>query len=209
MPKEEVSILQLQSYLPEKSFEEVLHYLQYYNVHLTIARKRQSILGDYRLPVAGQAHRISINGNLNAFSFLITLLHELAHLLAYEKFGPHISTHGQEWKNEFGELLAKFLAQKIFPSDIEKALLQTLKNPAATSCADEQLLRILQRYDQKKEGFFLIEQIPAGGLFTIKGQRIFKKGDKVRKRYKCLEIKTGKLYLFSAVYEVQLIANVI
>jgi predicted SprT family Zn-dependent metalloprotease len=205
MPKSEAPIVQLRSYLPEGSFEDVTQVLQEFKVHLTITRQRQSILGDYRHAHAGKAHRISVNGNLNKFSFLITLLHELAHLFTYERFGHRVMAHGQEWKNEFSKILAKFLLKKVFPADIEKALLRTLQNPSASSCGDEKLLRVLHMYDEKKEGVHLVEQLEPGALFSIKGGRIFKKGEKLRKRYKCEEVQTGKLFLFSPVYEVELI----
>ena len=202
MPKQEAPLLQLKSYLPEGSFDDVLYYLQHHHVHLTISRKRQSILGDYRHALSDKNHRISVNGNLNKYAFLITLLHELAHLFTYEQFGHRVQAHGQEWKNEFSKILAKFLLQNIFPTDVKKALLHTLQNPAASSCGDEKLLRVLHNYDEKKEGIHLVEQLPDGALFEIKGGRIFKKGEKIRKRYKCVEVKTGKFYLFSPVYEV-------
>jgi len=202
MPKEEAPLAQLQTYLPEGSFEEVANYLQQYKVQLTITRQRQSVLGDYRHAHLGKGHRISVNGNLNKYSFLITLLHELAHLFTYDRFKNTVQPHGREWKNEFSKILAKFLLKKIFPVDIEKALLRTLQNPAASSCGDEKLLRVLHLYDAKRPGVLLVEALPQGALFKIKGGRIFKKGEKVRKRYKCLEVATGKLYLFSAVYEV-------
>lgn len=205
MPKQEAPLLELQSYLPPGSFDEVVHYLQHYHVHLTISRKRHSILGDYRHAVTDKNHRISVNGNLNTYAFLITLLHELAHLFTYERFGHRVQAHGKEWKAEFGKILAKFLLKKIFPADIEKALMSTLQNPAASSCGDEKLMRVLRNYDEKKDGLQLIEQLPAGALFAIKGGRIFKKEEKIRKRYKCVEVKTGKYYLFSPVYEVQLV----
>lgn len=207
MPKQEAPLLQLQSYLPEGCFEEVLYYLQHYKVHLTISRERQSILGDYRHAHPGKNHRISVNGNLNKYAFLITLLHELAHLFTYEKCGHRVQAHGREWKNEFGKILAEFLQKKIFPADIEKALLNTLHNPAASSCGDEKLLRVLHQYDEKANGLYLVEQLPGGSLFAIKGGRIFKKGEKIRKRFKCVEVKTGKFYLFSAVYEVTVVSD--
>lgn len=205
MPKQEAPFLALQSYLPEGSYEGVLYYLQHYKVHLTVTRSRSTILGDYRHSHAGQNHRISVNGSLNKYAFLITLLHELAHLFTYERFGHRVMPHGNEWKNEFSKILVQFILQKVFPADIEKALLRTLQNPAASSCADEKLLRILYRYDVKKEGMVLVEQVTEGGLFSIKGGRVFKRGEKIRKRYKCTEVKTGKQYLFSPVYEVALV----
>ena len=202
MPKQEVPLLQLRQFIPEKSLENVLYYISYYKVQLTITRQRQTVLGDYRHAYNGKGHRISVNGNLNKYSFLITLLHELAHLFTHENFGRRVQAHGRQWKDEFGKILAKFLADKIFPADIEAALLQTLKNPAASSCGDENLLRILRNYDPKKTGHYLVEQMKEGALFSINGGRIFKKGEKIRKRYKCTEVETGKLYLFSGVYEV-------
>ena len=99
MPKQEAPILQLQDYLPEGSFEEVVFYLQQYKVHLTISRQRQSILGDYRHAHTNKNHRISVNGNLNKYSFLITLLHELAHLFTFEKYGNRVQSHGRERKD--------------------------------------------------------------------------------------------------------------
>ena len=204
MPKQEVPLQQLHDYLPENSYEDVLHYLHHYKVHLTVTRQRQSILGDYRHAHDGKAHRISINGNLNKFSFLVTLLHELAHLFTYERYGHRVQAHGQQWKQEFGKILTQFLAKKIFPADIEAALLKSISNPAASSCGDEPLLRVLRNYDTKKTGSFLVEQLPDGSEFMIKGGRSCRKGEKIRKRYKCIEIATGKWYLFSGVYEVMI-----
>ena len=202
MPKQEAPLHQLKNYLPEGSFEEVNYYLVHYKVQLTITRERKSVLGDYRNSHGDKNHRISVNGNLNSYAFLITLLHELAHLFTYEKFGHRVLAHGPEWKNEFGKILAQFLLKKIFPQHIQKTLYKTLQNPAASSCADTALLRVLYQYDKKKDGVMLIEAVPIGALFTIKGDRIFKKEEKVRKRYRCLEVSTGKMYLFSPVYEV-------
>lgn len=204
MPKEKVPFHQLKQYIPEQSFDGVMYYLQHYKVQLTVTRARQSVLGDYRHAHAGQNHRISVNGNLNKYAFLITLLHELAHLFTYERYGHRVQAHGKEWKQEFGKILAQFLQQQVFPADIASTLAQSLQNPAASSCADEKLLRVLKNYDPVKEGFYLLEQLPDGALFEIKGHRIFRKGEKIRKRIKCQETDTGKWYLFSPVYEVKL-----
>jgi SprT protein len=44
-----------------------------------------------------------------------------------------------------------------------------------------------------------------GSLFRIKDGRVFRKGEKLRKRYKCTELPSGKVYLFSPVYEAVLV----
>ena len=203
MPKQEAPLQQLRTYLPEGSFDDVVYYLQHYKVHLTITRERKSVLGDYRNSFADKNHRISVNGNLNKYSFLITLLHELAHLFTYERFGHRVQAHGQEWKNEFSKILAQFLLKKIFPADIYKALLRTLENPAASSCADTSLLRVLHKYDEKKEGVMLVETLIEGSFFKIKNGNIYRRMERIRKRIKCIEVATGKIYLFSPVYEVE------
>jgi SprT protein len=205
MPKQEAPLHQLKNYLPDGSFEEVSYYLLHYKVQLTITRERKSVLGDYRNSYQNKNHRISVNGNLNPYSFLITLLHELAHLFTFERYGHRVLAHGQEWKNEFSKVLEQFLAKHIFPADIQRTLLKTLQNPAASSCADTALLRVLHQYDKKKDGITLIETLPEGAQFTIKGGRIFIKEERIRKRFKCKELATGKIYLFSPVYEVQAI----
>lgn len=203
MAKKEYPIHTLQDYLPKGSYEPVLEFLRHYKVHLTITRERSTVLGDYRHAVDNQHHRISVNGNLHQYSFLITLIHELAHLVTFMQFGNRVSSHGREWKNIYAQLLSQFLQKQIFPSDIQKAIEQSMHNLPASSCADENLQRVLRKYDESKNGFVLIEDLPDGARFIIEGGREFKKGKKLRKRFQCTEINTRKLFLFSPVYEVK------
>jgi SprT protein len=205
MSKKEAPISALQQYLPPNTYEPVLHYLQFYKVHLTVARERKSILGDYRHRHGSNTHRISVNGNLNQYAFLITLLHELAHLLTFEKWGNRVSAHGKEWKGVFGQLLAQFIEHDVFPPDIKTVLMQSLQNPAASSCADEALLRTLRNYDEQKGNSHLVESLPQGALFKTHDGRVFQKGEKMRKRYRCVEVTTKRMYLFSPVYEVEVV----
>jgi len=192
----------LAAFLPDESFDKVVHYLHRYKVHLTVTRERKSVLGDYRSAVHGKNHRITVNSNLNKYAFLITLLHELAHLLTYEHHGHRVSAHGKEWKMIYGRMLADFVNHNIFPADIEAELKRSLTNPAAGSCAEEHLMRVLRRYDAEKENIMLVEEVPLNTLFVTKDGRVFRKGEKLRKRYRCTEVKTRLVYLFSAIYEV-------
>ncbi len=206
MAKDKVDFTALTNFIPIDSYEPVLSYIIEYKVQLTVTRSRSSVLGDYRHAHAGKGHRISVNGDLNKYSFLITLLHEIAHLITFEKYGNKVSPHGQEWKMFFGNLLKIFVEKNIFPTDVQQTLLRSLNNPAASSCGDEKLLRVLKKYDEQKEGVYFVEQILEGEKFKIKGNRIFQRGEKIRKRFKCKELATGKWYLFSPVSEVMKVA---
>lgn len=207
MPKKEAHISALQQFLPPNTYEPVSEYLHHYRVHLTVAKERKSILGDYRHRTHAQNHRISVNGNLNRYAFLITLLHELAHLLTFEKFGNRIAPHGREWKQIFAQLLAQFIKHDVFPEDIKRALFDSLHDPAASSCSDEALLRVLKGYDEKGTHLVFVESIPEGALFKTHDGKVFRKGERVRKRFKCEEEKTKKIYLFSPIYEVEQITS--
>ena len=199
----------LADFLPEGSFQSVIQYIQHFKVHLTITQKRRSVLGDYRHAVMGKNHRISINGNLNQFEFLITLLHELAHLLTFEKFSNKVEPHGKEWKSIYSTLLIDFVQQQIFPPDIVKALQKSIINPAATANGETELLMVLRKYDQKKrEGYFHIADLPVGAVFQTEDGRIFKKGNKRRKRFACVEIATGHKYSISPISEVRIVKDI-
>ena len=207
MPKKEAPLQQLNTFLPPGIYQPVEDYLRRFGIHLTIAKQRKSILGDYKHRTHVHNHRISVNGNLNPFAFLITLIHEIAHLLTFEQFSNKVDAHGMEWKNIYSMLLQQFLEHKIFPADIEKELMISLQNPAASSCAEDGLIRVLRKYDINNDGYKLVEEIPVNGLFKLEDERIFKRGEKQRKRYKCIEVNTGKVYLFSPVYEVEQITG--
>ena len=206
MPKREAPLNHLNSFLPRGTYHAVEEYLRSYKIHLTITQHRKSILGDYRHRTHFSNHRISINGSLNKYAFLVTLLHEIAHLLTFEKHSNKVMAHGNEWKTIYGSLLKQFVENRIFPSDIEKELLTSLKNPAASSCAEDDLIRVLRKYDVNTNGYRLVEEIPPNSLFKLDDGKIFKKGEKQRKRFKCEEVGTGKIYLFSPVYAVEIIS---
>jgi len=203
MPKKEVPLQTISDFLPEHSDALVIEMLHTHKVHLTVTRKRQSILGDYRPAHSGKPHRISVNGNLNKYSFLITLLHELAHLLTFVQFQNKVSPHGAEWKKIFGILLHQFSKEKIFPEDIQKAIEKSMHNPGASSCSDIELMRTLRKYDEKKTGLMTVEQLENGKVFSIQDGRSFIKGEKNRTRFKCQLVGTKQFYLFHGLYEVQ------
>lgn len=204
MKKKETSLYSLDHFLPEGAFEWVAPYFKNYTVHLILTRERRSVLGDYRNPTPEHPyHRISININLNPYSFLITLLHEISHLLAYVHYKHTIAPHGKEWKTQFRHVLVPFIGKGFFPRDVEKALVAYLHNPAASTCTDPALYKALYRYDEKEPGAALVDDLDIGHWFETEDGRIFEKVEQLRTRAKCRDLKNRRLYYFSGIIEVK------
>lgn len=181
-------------YVPEAALMYCFEQIKRYGVHLKIVNERLSRHGDYRkLPDGG--HLITVNAGPNPYRFLITLIHELAHLVAFIEHGHHIRPHGKEWKQTFKLLMLPLLNPAVFPKELLPVLATHFKSPKASSSADARLDRELSRYDETVRGVF-VEELPEGALFTYREKRIFKKGSKRRKRYECLELETKRNYLF-------------
>lgn len=200
-PMEDYSA-QLSKYMPASAAPIISRWINDSGCLFRISRNRTSKLGDYRPPHDGKGHRISVNHNLNPYAFLITTVHEFAHLKTWSAYRNKVKPHGREWKSDFRELMRPFIQSGLFPDDIQQAIVRYLDNPAASSCSDLQLFRVLKRYDTPGETTPTVEQLPDNALFTLKNGRIFQKKEKIRKRYRCIEIKTQRVYLFSPVAEV-------
>lgn len=185
----------LSEYIPENAVDEVLRWIKEKKIHFKITRTRKTKLGDYRAPVRHTHHRITVNHSLNKYAFLITFIHELAHLLVFEKYQNRVAPHGTEWKITYRDLMISFLNMDIFPHDIHQVLFKSIQNSKASSTADLKLSRILHQYDKPAE-FTRLEQLATGTQFFIENGRTFQKGEKVRTRYKCLNLQNKKLYLF-------------
>jgi SprT protein len=203
MKKQETSINLLANFLPPNTFSMVAPYFQTHTIHLNLTRERKTVLGDYRNPVKDTPyHRISVNINLNPYSFLITLLHELAHLLTYVHFHNSVPPHGKEWKTQFRHVLIPFIGKKIFPQDVEKALIAYIQNPAASTCSDQRLYKALWRYDEAKPNHILVDDLEVGHWFEHE-EHIFEKIEELKTRSKCLCLSNGKKYFFQGIIEVK------
>jgi len=200
----------LNKYLPPQTLHTIAEWILYFKFNLKITQSRNSKLGDYSSPQRKGYHLITINHNLNQYAFLITLVHEVAHLVTYEQFKEklrNIKPHGAEWKKNFKNLIGYFLNNEIFPVEVLHALKNYMDNPAASSCSDADLQRVLKRYDPPTNKKFL-EDLAYNSTFKING-RIFKKGQLQRKRFECIELATKKTYLVSGIAEVLPISETI
>lgn len=152
-------------------------------------------------------HQITVNATLNKYRFLITLVHEIAHLIAFEKYGRRIKPHGLEWKKTFQHLMLPFIRPEVFPSKLLPLLAQHFKNPKASSDTDALLSMTLKQFDPQNVHQTFVYELPLGSVFRIYNGKLFKKGNKRVKRYECIEVASGKVYLFQPNAEVELISN--
>lgn len=195
----------LEKYIPEHSVEPVFELIKANHVHLKIVNERLTRHGDYRKGLSGK-HEITVNTSLNKYRFLITLIHEISHLVAFEKFGRNIKPHGDEWKLTFQRLMVPFIRPEIFPNQLLPLLARHFRNPKASSDTDSTLALALKQFDPENDKNYVFE-IPFGSVFRIQNGKIFKKVALRLKRFECLEINSGRTYLFNPNAEVELLPN--
>ena len=195
----------LSKYIPEHAVKPVFELIVANQVHLKIVNERVTRHGDYRKGANGK-HEITVNANLNKYKFLITLIHEISHLVAFEKFGRNIKPHGDQWKYSFQILMVPYIRPENFPANLLPLLARHFKNPTASSDTDATLSLALKQYDEQNDKSYIFE-IPYGSVFRISNGKIFKKIALRVKRYECLEINSGRIYLFNPNAEVELLNN--
>ncbi|MBE7693721.1 SprT-like domain-containing protein, partial [Tenacibaculum finnmarkense] len=120
----------LEKYIPEHSVAPVFELIKINQVHLKIVNERVTRHGDYRKSLSGK-HEITVNTSLNKYRFLITLIHEIAHLVAFEKYGRSIKPHGEQWKLTFQRLMVPFIRPEVFPNQLLPLLARHFRNPKA------------------------------------------------------------------------------
>jgi Zn-dependent peptidase ImmA (M78 family) len=90
----------LYSYIPVHAVEQVKIYLSNWNVDIKVVSKRKSKHGDYRKTLSG-SYQITINKSSNPYRFLITLIHELSH---------HVAFHGVDTITRINDPLARYIS---------------------------------------------------------------------------------------------------
>ncbi len=188
----------LKAFLPAPSFPKIKHWINELDVQIKITPPRKTKLGDFK--GVKDALYISVNSDLNPYSFLITLTHELAHAFVYVKHKRGVAPHGTQWQDTFKAMMLNFLDPTIFPDEVLKVLSAHLKQPKASTFTDVNLASVLKKYDRVK--VITISDIDEESIFSIPNGKIFKKGKQLRKRYRCVECTSNKVYLFHPLAEV-------
>jgi len=195
----------LLKYIPEAAITTCVEWIRKYRISVRIKHTRATKNGDYRPPLNGASHTITINHDLNTYAFLITFTHEVAHLTCFIKHGNRVMPHGLEWKEEFRQLLIPFIKENIFPDGVRNALLNYIKNPAASTCGDSNLMKSLKVFDKHDGDWMHVEDIPLAAKFEIKNGQQFIRGELRRKNFNCHDAKTGLLYFVPPHMDARLI----
>ena len=190
-------------YIPEKAIPLVEYLINEHKINLKIVSQRQTKHGDFRTFPNGQT-QITVNNNLNEHQFLLTLIHEIAHHVTHKRFG-RVQPHGKHWKTVFQHLMLPFLQPDIYPKKILPYLANYLKNPKASTDTDVNLSLAL-RSGEAEKGKNFIFQIPIDSIFQFK-ETLYKRGNKRRTRYECLNLTNKRVYLFNQNAEVKLVAS--
>lgn len=159
---------------------------------LALSFNRKSKFGHYKYWPQTKSHTISINKGLSQPLFLVTFLHELAHLEVMTIFGRNAKPHGNEWKNSFRNLMFPILNPHFFDPKLLSILAKHLKNPKASLAADPKLWDILFPINSTDKLY--LRDIKNGDDFIFKN-RLFKKVKSRRTRALCYESKSGNNYL--------------
>lgn len=192
----------LAKYIPAEAAPIIARWIDYFKCDFKVSRGRNTKFGDYRAPYQGENHRISVNYNLNPYAFLVTTVHEFAHLQTWNDHKGKVRPHGLEWKANFKKMMNPFFEKDVFPEDLKLAIYTYLLNPAASSCSDLNLFRALKKYDTGATHGIAIETLAMKSVFQLKDGRVFKKDELVRKRFKCTELSSKRVYLFNPLAEV-------
>ena len=186
-------------FVPVKAIPFVQFLIDEHSFDLIIVNQRQTKHGDFRKLPDGR-FQITVNNNLNKYQFLLTLVHEIAHHVTHQKFG-RAQPHGKEWKMVFQHLMLPFLRPEIYPTKILPFLATYLKNPKASTDSDVNLSLVLKGNEAEKGKNFIFE-INSGSLFEFKNI-IYRRGNKRRTRFECLNMNNQKVYLFNQNVEVK------
>ena len=187
----------LRKHVPEKSVDYCFQLWKERPFDLKITRTRQSKVGDFTGRKDARFQKITLNHELNPYLFLVTYIHEFAHLLVYSKYGDKVDPHGEQWKNAFRYVMIPLLRPDIFPAQILEVLLKHMINPKASSFADSDLTRAFRLFDENAQHYTCLSDIPEGSVFSFQ-QRFFTKGKLKRTRIVCKELKSKRNYLIPA-----------
>lgn len=186
----------LVQHIPAKAVDYCTSLWQELPFDFKLRKSRVSKVGDFTCRF-GKSPQITINRDLHPYLFLMTYVHEVAHLRVHKRVGFRAEAHGEDWKATFQTLMASLLIQEIFPEPLLTGLKKHMTSPKASSFSDSELTQLFRSVDRRELNTVLLSHIPEGSVFHLHG-RWFKKGKLRRTRVLCHEVKTRRQYLVPA-----------
>lgn len=186
----------LADHVPEASYAYCFQLWKQFQFEFKLRKSRVTKVGDFTC-YPGKVPRITINHDIDPYLFLITYVHEVAHLEVHLNHGNRIVSHGREWKNTFQKLMEPIINEEVFPPVLLNGLKKHLKNPKASTFSDSHFTKLLRTFDVRQQNVILLSQLPEGSVFGFQG-KWFKKGKLRRTRVECKELKSRHNYLVPA-----------
>lgn len=193
-----MSIQSLEKYLPANTLQYLKNWFLDYYIHIKITRNRNSKLGDYR-KLPDNSHEITINSTLPPQLFFFVLTHELAHLIAFEKYGRRISPHGNEWKETFRLMLLESV--DVYEENLRPIIAKFSKSPKANFMASPDLVKYFH-IEKQDDTLQFIEELQKGDYFIYRNEKYLLEG-LIKKNYLCKNLATGRRYSFKPLARVE------
>jgi len=193
-----MSVQSLEKYLPQNTLGHLKNWFSDHYIHIKITKNRNSKLGDYR-KLPDHSHEITVNSTLSPQLFFFVLTHELAHLIAFEKYGRRISAHGNEWKETFRIMLLESL--DVYEAALQPIIVKFSKSPKANFMASPDLVKFFH-IESHEDNLQFIEEIQKGEFFIYRNEKYLLEG-LIKKNYLCQNLVTGRKYSFKPLARVK------
>ena len=140
-----------------------------YACGIRLSRPRRTKLGDFRPARSGRPALITLNADLAPYQMLLTLTHEIAHLMTWPNRGRRTKPHGAEWKARFGELLLELAQDSALDDTFRTAIRRHSSNPCSSAMYDSDLYRALRELEGDHQP--LLEDLAPGAHFRFHGRQ--------------------------------------
>ncbi len=194
---------QLNGWLPAGTEPICSHWLVSQHTTLHIVRPRKTKLGDFRPLRPPARHRITLNADLPPLQCLVTLVHEIAHAIIWNRYQNRVPSHCREWKQCYQHLLTEVLTLNILDSQASAALREHIRRPKARSSVTCPVQKLVQPV---YKGLVLNDLTP-DQMFSLSSGQCFKVVKKLRTHWHCKELSTGQDYRVHGLAPINLLPS--
>lgn len=196
----ERSLAALKPHLPPELHSSVERLLGETPILVRVVKARKTKRGDHRLGESKTHSVITIDASGNAWQFVVTLLHEIAHAQVAHSSPSPAMPHGREWKAAFRNLLLEHVGH--FPAELRGPVLEYARNPLYSTNSHPRLAVALRRYDGDRGT--IVSELAEGQAFSLDGKVVLMKG-KLRRTWFLCHSTDGRMFRVRAIARVHTI----